>query len=119
MESIKSGYWNRDEGRALVRLYTSNEKPLIVSAINNKGVITHQKNTIDDWCLSIEPNEYTGLITFKDKSKQRIEFYYGEGYLSQNSRRFCINSKLVKQIEISTYQGEKRTLKPFNDEPTK
>ncbi len=112
INSIKSGFWNRGEGRALVRLNAKSGPSLILSGNNNRELNIHTMTSKEDWLISLKPDEYSGKVTFKNQSTQRLEFYYGEAYLSQNSRNFYLNSKNIEHVEIYTYTGGKRILKP-------
>ena len=48
-------------------------------------------------------------IVYNDGKKRRIEFYYGDTYLSQSSRRIKIDNK-VSRMTITNYKGIKRAI---------
>lgn len=60
--------------------------------------------------VAIMPDESYALITDGNHKICRQEFYYGNSFLSQGSRRFSVPAG-TKQVAIFTYKGNKRTLK--------
>ena len=50
-------------------------------------------------------------LIFENGKKQRIEFNYGSGFLSQSSRSISI-PKGIKEIIITDFQGNKRKVQP-------
>jgi hypothetical protein len=69
----------------------------IFSKVNGERSGTVETGTTDS---------YIELI-FSDGRKERIELYYGSGYLSQSSRKQRV-PKGVKEIRIYNYSGESR-----------
>jgi hypothetical protein len=48
-------------------------------------------------------------IEFKNGGKQRVEFYYGNTYLSQSSRKFPVNDQ-VSSLIIFDFAGNSRNI---------
>jgi hypothetical protein len=58
--------------------------------------------------LTPGPLEFAADLVFPDGRKQRVEFYYGSGYLSQSSRSVTVPTNLEKVILYDS-KGQKRT----------
>ncbi|MGB5553521.1 MAG: hypothetical protein WBM83_02605, partial [Flavobacteriaceae bacterium] len=56
----------------------------------------------------LRPNEFSALVEFKDGRRQKLEFPYGSGYLSESSRTLQIPSEAisVKIMDTSGKQTE-------------
>jgi hypothetical protein len=63
--------------------------------------------------VKILPMECSADITYGDGKKQRAEFYYGAGYLSQPSRKLIIPPGTAEVI-IYDYRGNSRKVVPGN-----
>ena len=61
--------------------------------------------------LEVEPMESHADIFYQDGRKQKIEFYYGSGYLSQSSRKILL-PRSFKEIVIYDYAGKSRKITP-------
>ena len=56
-----------------------------------------------------KPTEQAALITFKDGSQRKIEFYYGQGFRAQAQRGLVIeNISEISEVEILMTDGEKQ-----------
>ncbi|WP_276168994.1 VCBS repeat-containing protein [Zobellia alginiliquefaciens] len=89
----QSGFFVDGDAKSLVGL-NAGKKELIVVGINNaelKSFYRPVKNRI----YKPKPNEVAALITFKNGMKQKVEFYYGGGYLSGSSRNLIIPDSAV------------------------
>ena len=61
--------------------------------------------------LKLDAKEVTALVNYSDGSTQKIEQFYGDGFMSQSSR-FLTLSKEVSQVEtFNTEQQQIRLLK--------
>ncbi|MDH5398233.1 MAG: VCBS repeat-containing protein [Cyclobacteriaceae bacterium] len=109
----KSGFLVTGDAKALARvsavkgdvfLATQNRDSLI--AFHNDHEMRKIKNkfvpsALDSWAL----------IEYKDGRSEKLEFYYGSGYLSQSTRTLNIPRE-VKEIRIYDYTGLERILNP-------
>jgi hypothetical protein len=57
--------------------------------------------------ISLLPGDWYSLVKFPDGKSRKTEFYYGSGYLSQDSRRICINNHSTG-IKIVDFAGKSR-----------
>jgi hypothetical protein len=48
-------------------------------------------------------------LHYEDGKKEKVEFYYGSGYLSQSTRSITVPST-VRTIKIYDYSGNQRNL---------
>lgn len=90
------------KGDLLAKLISSNQGPLHLVAN------THEESK---QFVKLEHDEYAAIITLPDGTKYKKEFYYGHGYLSQNSRYFVVPNNTAS-VDFISYQGNKRTWTP-------
>jgi hypothetical protein len=105
---LESGVYISGNGKAMVKLKSSNDKYLIAAG-QNRGplkLFTLKNETIN---VPVQPNEISASIVFADGSTCRQEFYFGSSFLSQSSRFLTIN-KNVRSVVILNNKGEQRTI---------
>ena len=56
--------------------------------------------------ITLETNDAYAEILYNDSTRRKVEFYYGEGYLSQGARGFGV-SEDTKEIYVIDYYGKK------------
>jgi hypothetical protein len=66
-------------------------------------------NTKNSKWINLQPEDFTADIIYKNGNKKHVEFYYGNTYLSQSSRKFEITNN-VNKIIITNYKGAKREI---------
>ncbi len=78
------------DGRAIVSMLTDNQRQHFMSMVNAPMQVIQ---TACKACFYYEarPNEQAALITFKDGTQRKVEFYYGQGFRSQSERGFVID----------------------------
>lgn len=111
IQSEKSGFFVWGDAKALVRL-VGKENDLLISSQNRDSLEVFKSLRKDDRFI-LSPNSmdsYAELI-FANGSKQKVEFYYGSGYLSQSSRRIRIPKEVIKVI-VHDFKGEAREIIP-------
>jgi len=104
----QSGIFIPGNGRALVKLRNSDGNYLI-AASQNKGplkVFQLKKACIT---LSLNADDVSALVKYKNGKRQKREAGYGNSFLSQ-SARFIIVDNNVASIEITNSQGKTRTI---------
>lgn len=112
IRSIDSGFQNWAEGRALAQLSTGSGQEMVIAGVCDGPVKSYTYQTGKSWAVPLGKRECTALIRFKDGSHKKMEFYYGQGYLSQNSRQLKLVPDNIDQVLIFNYEGEQRTVKP-------
>lgn len=104
---LKSGIYIPGNGKALVKLRSSNGEYLIAAGQNRGRLkVFNLKNDVIN--IPLQPNDVSAEIVFTNGSKCRQEFYFGSSFLSQSSRFLTVN-KNVKSVTIINSAGEKRT----------
>jgi enediyne biosynthesis protein E4 len=112
VSSAKSGFYVPGDAKSLVSLYGLRGDELFIATQNKDSADVFLKKANSSFqMLEPKPMESHADVTFTDGRKQRIEFYYGAGYLSQSSRKIRI-PKGVKEVVVYDYAGNSRKLTP-------
>jgi hypothetical protein len=107
--SSKSGFYVPGDAKGLVRLNDSKGKILI--ATQNQDSLKVFRYEQSQKILTPKAMDFLCELVFESGKKQRIEFNYGAGFLSQSSRSISIPNG-VKEIIITDFQGNKRKVQP-------
>src|SRR5690606_34016305 len=108
LPSRKSGFAVRGDAKALARL----------KGIDGELVIATQNLDSLRIFANVEPVPFTTVfqplpgdawveVTHSDGRKERIEFYYGSGYLSQSTRSVVVPEN-VSEIRVHDFSGSER-----------
>jgi hypothetical protein len=73
------------DARSLVRLSSSNSQ-LILAGRNNNSIVSYVQNPVKTKKIVPPKNVEYAIIKHANGKKTKLEFYRGEGYLSQSSR---------------------------------
>lgn len=105
---LQSGVFIPQNGKALVKLRSSDGKYLI-AASQNKGPL--KTFILNRGCsfLPLNANDVSVLITYKDGKRQRRETGYGNSFLSQSGRFITVDGRM-SSIEITDSKGKPRWL---------
>jgi hypothetical protein len=110
--SANSGFYVPGDAKALVNLYTAGGSELWLASQNKDSLKVFEATRLpNDEVISLQPDEVYGELTFTDGRKQRIEFYYGSGYMSQSSRMFRMPGA-AKELVLYNRKGVSRRLAP-------
>jgi enediyne biosynthesis protein E4 len=108
--SATSGFLVDKDSKALVRL-SGKEKDIYLATQNRDSLKAFSK--VNKSSNSIfKPNDldvYADIL-YTNGKKQRIEFYYGSGYLSQSTRQWRIPASVV-EMTIYDFKGRSRKIK--------
>ncbi len=106
-----SGFTPDFDGSGLARLTDATGNTLILAASNNGPLKTYQLQSPENRRnqLVIPGDAQFAQITLKNGRRYKVEFYYGSGYLSQNSRTLAV-SEAIKKIQITTTKGITNTV---------
>jgi hypothetical protein len=108
MSILESGLYIPGNGKALVKL--RNEKGnCLISASQNKGplkIFLLKQNTTQ---VSIGPFETYALLKMKNGRTRKVEFHFGEGFLSQSGRFLNIDGNIIS-ADIVNNKGNRRTV---------
>jgi hypothetical protein len=105
---LESGIYIPGNGKALVNLRSSDGKYL-VAASQNRGplkIFELKKNTP---IISLQANDASALVSYKNGSSRKQEFYYGSSFLSQSSRFIHVDNTVLS-VTIYDNKGGSRKL---------
>lgn len=110
-ESRKTGFFVNGDAKALVRL-SGKDHDFIIASQNRDSlkVFTPAKGK-RNFVFKPQPLDAWAILKFADGKKQKVEFYYGSGYLSQSTRNLNV-PKGVIEIEVFNSRGESRKIIP-------
>ena len=106
----EAGFLVPGDARSLVRLVTSAGDPLILASQNRDSLkvfrgLRPAKNKI----ISLQDTDFKAEWTTKDGKGQVEEFYYGQGFLSQSSRKWLVPAH-AQNLTIISFSGVKRNI---------
>ncbi len=114
LPSAASGVYTTGDAKALVNLYNASGNSIWIASQNkDKLIILESTDLPDEEVIDIGPMDNYAIVSFTDGREQRIEFYYGSGYLSQSTRMYRIPPG-VKEIVIYDYKGKSRKIAPVS-----
>ncbi|MFS4466596.1 VCBS repeat-containing protein [Maribacter sp. 2210JD10-5] len=93
----QSGFYIQEDAKGLVNLFLG-DKELIVTGINNSATKVHVIDQGNTRLYHPKPNDICALLRFENGNTQKIEFYYGSGYLSNPSRVLKIPEGVVSAV---------------------
>jgi len=105
---LESGIFIPGNGKALVKLKSKNGQYLLAAA-QNRGPLKIFELKKECRHISLQPNDESVEILFKDGRKQRQECYYGSSFLSQSARFVSIGNN-VSSVVIADSGGKTRKL---------
>lgn len=112
VSSAQSGFYTPGDAKALVSVFTAGGTELWLASQNRGDLKVHESMKLpNDEIITLQAGELYGELTFTDGRKQRIEFYYGSGFMSQSTRQFRISSN-VKELALYSAKGLTRKLSP-------
>jgi hypothetical protein len=103
---LQSGIFIPDNGKALVKLRSSDGKYLIVAS-QNKGPLKVFELNQNCSFLPLNSDDVCAVITYKNGRHQRRETGYGNSFLSQSGRFITVDSTM-SSIEITNSRGNTR-----------
>jgi hypothetical protein len=105
----RSGIYLPGDGKALVKLKGAADNYLLAASEHLGPLRIFQLNAHVSM-LKISDTDQSAVITYKNGSNTKQEFYYGSSFLSQSSRSILISEK-VAQVSIKDYSGKTRVVK--------
>jgi len=109
-----SGFYVKGDAKGLARLHTAHNDDVWIATQNQDSVIalslTHSPSKDLTW-ITLQPQDFSADITYTDGRTTHMEYYYGNTYLSQSSRKIPV-SRQVKKIVITDFRGAARTVTP-------
>ena len=105
----KSGFFVEGDAKAMIKLQ-GKEKELLLTSINNGPLKAHAYYNENSSVYRAKPGDVSALLTYEDGSIEKVEFFYGSGYLSQSGRTLTISPQVVT-VSILDYQGNETKLR--------
>ena len=103
---LKSGFYIPGNGKSLVKLRQADGKTLL-AASENRGPLRIFQSNYSSKNIAVNPDDASGIITFKNGKKRKIEFYYGNSFLSQSVRDIEV-PKNASTIVLTNFKGVSR-----------
>lgn len=96
------------DNKSIVQLTASKGNDILLIGTNSDSLkIFHLAKTARN--ISLSPSDSYAIITETSGRKYRQEFYYGNSYLSQSTRKLHLLSN-IRSLDIYDYIGNKRTI---------
>ena len=103
-----SGFYVEGDAKGLVSLRSGKDEELVLASQNQGALKVYAKQTGEkEKAIVLKEGDFYAELEFKGGKKQKVEFYYGNSFLSNGSRTLWVNP-LVKGITIVNYKGESR-----------
>ena len=109
----ESGFYIKGDGKGLAKIQSANGQELLIATQNQERLLVfeekNQKTKNESRSIKLKPDDFFAELVFKNNKKRRIEFYYGNTFLSQSSRSLFLTDE-IKSVEITNFKGVKRKL---------
>ncbi len=111
----QSGFFVNGDAKALTYLPVTDGKPVYLVTQNQDKMKVFAPNSISPKVktLPVLSDELYAEEVLANGKKNRVEFYYGGGYLSQQSRTY-VSRKDVRSVTFVNTQGKQRTVSLSN-----
>ena len=106
---LQSGIFIPGNGKSLVKLRSSTGKYLLAAG-QNRGPLKLFELKQHDQVHPVNPADSYAILKLENGKQRKIEFNFGESFLSQSSR-FLLDGPQVKSITIFAADGNSRTIK--------
>src|SRR5690606_27026108 len=109
LSDAQSGFIVEGDGKALAKIRTASGD--LIVATQNSDSLRIFKNAVSSDLSTFSPlmTDSHAELLYDNGSRQKIEFYYGSGYLSQSTRALAIPEG-VQQMNVYSFSGESRTV---------
>lgn len=106
----RTGFKVDADAKGMAQLFTASNNRIVLTAINNGPLKTYQE--INNGALvDISAGDQYAIVQKKDGKKYRQEFYWGNSYLSNSSRRLMYDINHVSSVTVYDNNGGKREIK--------
>jgi enediyne biosynthesis protein E4 len=107
--AVNSGFYLPGDAKALA-IIDAKKKGTVILASQNKGQLEAfglRSEIVRK--IRLKSEDSFAIFFWKDQKKQRVEFHFGNGYLSQSSRIISVPDN-VEKVVIYNYQGKERVI---------
>lgn len=109
MSATESGFIVAGDGKALVKIASSEGNPLLVASQNRGELKAYQTKKSPSKTLSLDKDIMAVVLDLGNGKTQRVETTLGSGFLSQSSREVLIPQN-VKGIKTINYKGQENEI---------
>lgn len=104
----QSGFFVPGDAKAFAKIYNGRGEDLYIATQNQDSLLVYAKSVTEkSKLINLQPADFSADIFLRNNSKKHVEFYYGNTYLSQSSRKLKITDDVIK-IVITNFKSEKR-----------
>jgi hypothetical protein len=107
----QSGFFVPGDGKALAKIHDAKNNDLYIATQNQDSVMVYAKSTSTKntkW-INLQPEDFSAEIIYKNGNKKHVEFYYGNTYLTQSSRKLELTSN-IDEVIVVDFKGSKREI---------
>ena len=104
----RNEYNSASDNKAISCLQTADGYPMYLVS-SNSGRLKAYKAKQKTGHIAIADTDAYAMISYKNGKSSKVEFQFGNSYLSQSSRKFFV-SQQVKAMTIYSFNGTKREL---------
>jgi hypothetical protein len=111
----QSGFFVPGDAKALAKIHDAKNEDLYIATQNQDSIMVYAKsaNTNNTKWIDLQSEDFSADVVYKNGNRKHIEFYYGNTYLSQSSRKFEFNEDVTK-LTITDFKGVKREVESAN-----
>jgi enediyne biosynthesis protein E4 len=109
----KSGFFVDGDAKAIATIQVK-EKILYIVGANQDSIQVFNSSGAAGQTILLQDDDVHAIFKYANGQTQKVEFYYGAGYLSQSSRRLCVPPGAV-DIMIYTAKGSGRNVPVYKD----
>ncbi|MEK6481007.1 VCBS repeat-containing protein [Catalinimonas sp. 4WD22] len=111
----QSGFFVPGDAKALAKVHSAQGKDLMIATQNQDSLRVFSNNSeinpVPHQWVSLNTDDFCADIVYHDNSRRHVEFYYGNTFLSQSSRKVKVDAN-VESVVITNFMGEKREVIP-------
>jgi hypothetical protein len=107
--SSKSGFYVPGNAKALIKVNVAGSLGYMATQNRDSVKFFERESSSKETIFHPDPLDEWAWLIFNDGTKQKVEFYYGSGYLSASTRDIKIPVS-VKEIEVHDSQGKFRSI---------
>ncbi len=110
MPRKQTGFYVSGDAKALVRIQSKDHSVLIASQNKDSLRVFETTANITERTIDLLTNDAYAIINMPNNKSYKVEFYYGQGFYSQSTRKFGLPTEAT-QITIYDFAGKSRKLK--------
>jgi hypothetical protein len=111
VSSAKSGFLVPGDGKSLTRVSRPKGDLFIATQNQDSVLIFSPTGPAAFKNFAPRPDDQWAELIFQDGKKQKVEFYWGSGYLSQSSRKINLSGN-IKEVVFYDSKGRSRSQLP-------